>query len=255
MVVFCLHGLARQGDDFLDAEQRNQRCCHGKNRVPVHPRRNHTLETLRQYDQPQGLLPAIGEGFGGFPLSGGHRHDCAAYDFGNIGHDRQRQAENCLEPVRYRINGIADAEFVGQGQHDDKQNHQPGRVAEQLRDEPARPGDRFQRRYLPQPEHDSGQGAHQHGEKTDHQVEQEALANHERQPAPQRIQRLCETVVALRQCEARPEQKKQGNNTKATRRKFSQPAAELQISGLTGRVIFESLHHRQVGTGSLLIMR
>jgi len=73
---------------------------------------------------------------------------------------------------------------------------------------------------LAEAEKNAGDGADQHGKKADQQIKRESLGDDKRQPAPQCIQRLRETVVALRHGKARPEAEEQTDNEQAARRKI-----------------------------------
>ena len=239
MIVLRLHRLARQGDEFLDAEQRDQRRRHGQDGVPVHPRRDHALEALRQDDAPQGLLARIGQRFGGLPLAGRHRKHRAAHDFRDVRHDRQRQAEHRLHPVRDLDDGIAEHDLEREGQHHDEQQNQPGRVAERLGQEPADPAHGPAGRDLAEAEQHAEDGADRHGGDRDHHVEQEAAGDQEGQPADQGVEGVGESEFALGRSGHRPDHHHSGKDGDSAERQpqpgAGQPAAEQQVVRLARR--------------------
>ena len=239
MVVLRLHRLARQGDELLDAEQRAQRRRHGEDGVPVHPRRDHPLEALRQDDAPQGLPPRIGQRFGGLPLAGRHRQHRAAHDLRDIRHDRQGQAEHRLHPVRNLDDRIAERDLEREGQHHDEQQHQPGRVAERLGQEPADAADRAAQGNLAEAEQDAEDGADRHGGDRDRHVEQEAAGDQEGQPADQRVEGVGEAEPALGRSGHRPDHDDGGEQRDGAERQpqpgARQPPAEQQVVRLARR--------------------
>ncbi len=66
---------------------------------------------------------------------GGDRADRAAHDLRRVGHHGQREAQDRLGPVGERDAQTEDADLEGDQEHAQEQQHQPGRVAEELGDD------------------------------------------------------------------------------------------------------------------------
>ena len=130
--------------------------------------------------------------------AGRDRLDGAAHDLGDVGHDRQRQAERRLDPVGKRHRRAADVKFEGHQEHHEEQQHEPRRVAEELDDDPRGAAHRRARRDAREPEQHAGGGAQRHREEADQQVEQEALRE-QRRPLDQQLRRrwACPAAPAI----------------------------------------------------------
>ena len=96
------------------------------------------LTRLRQDDEAERLPLRQPERLGAVPLPRGDRLDGAAHDLGRVGHHRQGEAQDRLGPVGERDAQPEDADLEGDQEHAQEQQHQPGRVAEQLRDDARR---------------------------------------------------------------------------------------------------------------------
>jgi hypothetical protein len=110
--------ISRQTKAVVDAEDGDQRCRHGQDLVPVHPRRRHPLHTLRQDDHPHSLSAREGEALGRFPLADWNRIDRATDNFGDVSRDRQRQGEGSLEPAEKRDDVSKEPDLKRKEQHE-----------------------------------------------------------------------------------------------------------------------------------------
>src|SRR5690606_25601856 len=109
-----------------------------------------------------------------------------AQDFADIGHHRQREGEGGLDPVRdHDPLAAGQAHLERHQEHDHEQDHQPRRVAEQMRHEPRRPSHQRHSADLHQPESNAKNGRGRHGDEAHQEIEPEALED-EGQPEDQR---------------------------------------------------------------------
>src|SRR5665213_1083966 len=127
---------AGQRHDLGDADDRRQHRRHRQDGVQVHPWRHHPLDALRQDDHPHRLPPRECERCRRLPLPGRDRLHGAAQDLRHIRHHRQREAERRLDPVGNLDRHTEHAHLERQQEHAIEQQHQPWRVAEELRDHP-----------------------------------------------------------------------------------------------------------------------
>ncbi|MPN14862.1 hypothetical protein SDC9_162191 [bioreactor metagenome] len=112
--------------------QRGKRFAHGDAGVKVHPRRQHAAQTLRQHDAAIDLRPREGQRLHGLPLRAGDQLDRTAKNLGHDGAGGQGQAQHHLHPVGERCAEAAKVQLEREHIGGEIDQHQRGRVAEDL---------------------------------------------------------------------------------------------------------------------------
>src|SRR5579885_2501216 len=160
---------------ILDTHDRNQGRRHREDGIEVHPRRDHAPETLRQDHHPEDLASREGERLARLPLLQRNGLDAAAHDLGDVGHHRKRQSDHSLRHVRQRHGRERQRDRERQQEHAVEEQHQPGRVPEELDNHACRPPQHSGLRDPGEAKPDTEDRAGEHREHAHQKIEQEAL--------------------------------------------------------------------------------
>ena len=171
----------------------------------------------------------------------GYRLHGAAHDLRHVRHHRQRQAERRLDPVGDRYGDAEHGDLERQQEHAVKKQHQPWRVAEEMRGQPGALSHRWQQRNLRESKQHSRQGPGRHRDRTDREVEHEAAQQHGR-PLPERGHDRWLPGLHLRLRPAATDQE-QHQQRHAVRRPQAQP--DRSRDALRARLFCQARYRRQ----------